>query len=241
MHADTNLESAFRSFVGGRHFPCVGAKSAMARGDMQIITARDIRSGWDDLPIYRALTTFARRFRKDPRPFQSFVVLFEQPAQLSERQFESALWSRVQSLSDKDSWSGKRWDPRVDSDPASPNFALSFEEEAFFVVGLHPGASRPARRFQTPALVFNPHQQFQTLRQERRYENLRESIIERDVSLAGSANPMLARHGEQSAAAQYSGRAVGKGWQCPFSVPTRASDRSSSTVSSWFAKPIAGW
>ena len=36
---------------------------------------------------------------------------------------------------------------------------------------------------------------------------MRESILERDVSLAGTLNPMLARHGEASQARQYSGRA----------------------------------
>jgi hypothetical protein len=35
--------------------------------------------------------------------------------------------------------------------------------------------------------------------------------------MAGTANPMLAQHGSVSAARQYSGRAVGADWQCPFS------------------------
>ncbi|MEL0210918.1 MAG: YqcI/YcgG family protein, partial [Novosphingobium sp.] len=54
------------------------------------------------------------------------------------------------------------------------------------------------------------------LRNEGRYEKMRERILKRDVALAGSVNPMLARHGSASEAAQYSGRMVGKEWQCPF-------------------------
>ena len=38
----------------------------------------------------------------------------------------------------------------------------------------------------------------------------------RDEAIAGSRNPMLARHGEASEARQYSGRAVDPDWRCPF-------------------------
>ncbi|WP_197430657.1 YqcI/YcgG family protein, partial [Methylobacterium sp. CCH5-D2] len=72
------------------------------------------------------------------------------------------------------------------------------------------------RRFEAPVLVFNLHDQFERLRAEGRYERLRETILARDVDLAGSVNPMLARHGERSEAVQYSGRAVPADWACPF-------------------------
>ena len=103
----------------------------------------------------------------------------------------------------------------VAEDPDNPHFSLSFGGEAFFVVGLHPQASRPARRFSSPVLVFNLHAQFERLRAEGRYEKLRAAILERDEALAGSVNPMLARHGEASEARQYSGRAVDADWRCP--------------------------
>ena len=53
------------------------------------------------------------------------------------------------------------------------------------------------------------------MRAEGRYEKLRAAILERDEALAGSVNPMLARHGEASEARQYSGRAVDADWRCP--------------------------
>ena len=101
------------------------------------------------------------------------------------------------------------------ADPESPHFSLSFGGEAFFIVGLHPHASRPARRFSSPVMVFNLHSQFTQLRAEGRYEKLRGSIMQRDEDLAGSLNPMLARHGEVSEARQYSGRSVDADWRCP--------------------------
>ena len=133
-----------------------------------------------------------------------------------ETDYEHGLWQRLQSLSDKDQWLGQRLDPRVAHDPEDPHFAMSFGGEAFFVVGLYPAASRPARRFRVPAMVFNLHDQFEQLRALGSYDPMRAAIIDRDVALAGSPNPMLAPHGNVSAARQYSGRVVGADWECPF-------------------------
>jgi FPC/CPF motif-containing protein YcgG len=216
------LAHAFRDFIRDPPFPCVGAKSALSKGQMKIVVARDITSGWDDMRIYPALLAFAARYKRAPDLFQSFAVVFEGPGDLGEEQFERHLWARAQSLADKDCWLGQPWDQRVADDPESPHFSLSFGGEAFFIVGLHPRASRPARRFSSPALVFNLHAQFEALRAANRYEKLRTSILERDAALAGSVNPMLARHGEMSEARQYSGRAVSEAWRCPFQGRTGA-------------------
>ena len=214
---DHPLAANFRTMLLDPSFPCVGAKSALQRDQMRIVVARDLRSGWDDLRIYPFLRDLADGYRADPRLFQSVAVLFANYTPVDEAEFEHLLWQRVQSLSDKDDWLGQPPDPRVSTDPDHPDFSLSFAGEAFFVVGLHPRASRPARRFAVPALVFNLHDQFEQLRQAGVYEKLRETIIERDVAIAGSPNPMLARHGVTSEARQYSGRAVDADWVCPFS------------------------
>ena len=87
----------------------------------------------------------------------------------------------LQSLSDKDAWLGLPYDDRVEPLPDDPHFSISFGGEAFFVVGLHPTASRKARRFETPAMVFNLHDQFEQLRADGRYDVLRQRIGERDV------------------------------------------------------------
>jgi FPC/CPF motif-containing protein YcgG len=214
---DHSLASQFADFVNDRSFPCVGAKAALQRDGMRFLVARDFASAWDDLRIMPALLDLATSYREEPQLFQSLVVLFKQGVPADEQAFERGLWQRLQSLSDKDEWLGQPADPRVAHDPGDPHFAMSFGGEAFFVVGLHPRASRPARRFATPAMVFNLHDQFETLRAEGRYEKLRTSIIDRDVAVAGSVNPMLANHGSISAARQYSGRAVETDWVCPFS------------------------
>ena len=183
---------------------------------MDFIVSNSITTAWDDLRILPALLDVVRRYRRDKTLFRSFAVLFEDDAPMSEQAFEGHLWQRIQSLSDKDDWLGFDPDPAVDDSPDSPHFGISFGGEAFFVVGLHANASRPARRFGRPALVFNLHDQFVALRSSGQYEKMRSAIIARDVALAGTPNPMLARHGEISEARQYSGRAVSSDWECPF-------------------------
>ena len=213
---DNPIARNFLNHIREPGFPCVGAKSALAKGQMRILLARDIRSAWDDLPIHQAVAQLAHDYGVDPAPFQSLAVIFQQEADLTEAAFEQSLWIKLQSLADKDEWLGYPLDARVSADSNDPHFSLSFGGEAFFVVGLHPNASRPARRFERPVLVFNLHAQFERLRAEGRYEKLRGAILARDVALAGDVNPMLARHGTMSEARQYSGRAVAEDWKCPF-------------------------
>ena len=210
------LIAQFHAFIRQPDFPCVGAKSALGRGTMRVVVGRDIGSAWDDLAVLEQLHALVADYRADPVPFQSLAVLFADGAPTDEAAFEALLWARAQSLTDKDVWLGQPADARVSADPANPHFSLSFGGEGFFVVGLHPAASRPARRFAVPAMIFNLHDQFEQLRDAGRFDQLRSAILARDLALAGTANPMLGDHGTVSAARQYSGRAVGAEWQCPF-------------------------
>ncbi len=214
-----DLEMALRAFIAEELFPCVGAKSAVATGGLQVFAARDVTSAWNDLEIVGELTDWAQKDVHDGDGFRSLAIIFREPAGLSEAQFERAMWDRLQSLADKDAWLGEDYDASVSPEADNPDFALSFGGQAYFVVGLHPNASRPARRFAFPTLIFNLHEQFVRLREEGRYERFRDKIMKRDTDLAGTPNPMLARHGEVSAARQYSGRVVGEEWVCPFQDP----------------------
>ena len=210
------LEAAIAAMISQPQFPCVGAKSALARDNLKVIAGHSLDSNWDDLAIHRALLAWAREYRDSTEGLRSLAVIFDGPLDLSETEFENLLWARIQSLADKDAWLGQNYDARVSADPKDPHFSLSFGGEAFFVIGLHPNASRPARRFSHPMLVFNLHDQFEQLREQGTYEKMRETILARDEKLAGDINPMLATYGESSEARQYSGRQVAEDWQCPF-------------------------
>lgn len=212
-----DISKSFQQFIQNAEFPCVGAKSALARDALSVLQVGKIDSATDDVEIHRALREFSEQLDHQSPIVRSFVVIFDGPADLDEEAFEKALWNRLQCLHNLDVVSGQAWHKAVDHDPQSPHFSLSIGGEPFFVIGLHPNASRPARRFEKPALVFNSHLQFEKLRADGRFDKMKEIIRKRDAALAGSINPMLNDHGEASEARQYSGRAVDPEWKCPFS------------------------
>ncbi|WP_296722295.1 guanitoxin biosynthesis heme-dependent pre-guanitoxin N-hydroxylase GntA [Erythrobacter sp.] len=211
------LQRSLAALIERQEFPCVGAKSALAQGTLEIVTARSITSACDDQRIHDALVQWSAGHEPDEKVFRSFAVVFAGPTSLTERAFEEALWARLGSLIVKDGQRGNDYDPAYSDDPNDPHFALSFGGRAFFAVGLHPRAARRARRAAYPTIVLNPHDQFERLRAQQRYERMREVILARDEEFDGEPNPMIARHGEVSEARQYSGRQVGEDWQCPFS------------------------
>lgn len=213
-----NLIETFKDFVRADDFPCVGAKSALALDNLVLTEAQDIESAAEDLDIHAALKAFGENLDPNSAAVQSCVILFHGPRELDEAAFEKALWNRLQCLHNLDVAAGEAWTDEVDRDPDSAHFGMSIGGHAYFVVGLHPHASRPARRFAFPALVFNSHEQFERLKEEGRFYKMQEIIRERDAELAGDINPMLENYGEASEARQYSGRAVDENWKCPFAV-----------------------
>jgi FPC/CPF motif-containing protein YcgG len=212
--AVSTLTSVFDAHLANKSFPCLAAKTAHARDQVTHIEATDIRCGKDDALVAEAIEAFASR-RKPDHVFHSLVVHFPRTPALDEVEFERHLFARLQGIHEVDR-QRFAWDSSVSSDPRDDKFSMSVGGQSFYVIGLHPGASRAARRLAHPAMVFNLHAQFEYLRQQGRYDRLREAIIERDVELNGSANPMLAVHGESSEALQYSGRHIEGAWECPF-------------------------
>ncbi|MFO6446321.1 guanitoxin biosynthesis heme-dependent pre-guanitoxin N-hydroxylase GntA [Erythrobacter sp. NE805] len=215
------LGGALTRLVEDPEFPCVGAKSALAQGNLEIMTAASLDSDADDARIHRRLVAWSRAAKRLADGFRSLVVVFAGPVMLDERGFEARLWERLAALRALDRRRGYAQAAGFSADPAAPDFALSFGGEAYFAVGLHPGASRRARRLPYPGIVFNLHSQFAALRADGRYEKMRSVILARDAAFAGSVNPMVARHGEISEARQYSGRAVGDDWVCPMAANLR--------------------
>lgn len=209
-----DAEALFKSYIEHEHFPCLAAKTAVARDHVEFFHGSSIKCSVDDAALLKALTRFGKD-EQDNSPFRSFAALFPHSPRQSPQEFECSLWRRLQHLHDLDARQSS-WDDEVDSDPHSPDFSMSLGGNAFYVVGLHPGSPRRARRFPLTAMVFNLHRQFEQLRAEERYSRFSEAIIARDVEFHGFANPMLDEHGSSSEARQYSGRVVGDDWVCPF-------------------------
>ena len=192
-------------------YPCLGARSVFntERATVEVLdelaTAGATQVLLDRLPHFVEGTHLTEGFA-------SFVAVFRGPVVESEDEFEQLLWRQLEQLHAADDLP---WNDQVSADPDNPHFAFSVRGTAFFVVGMHPNASRIARRAPLPTLVFNLHEQFEELRASERYLRMRDTIRRRDSELQGSVNPMVRDHGVQSEARQYSGRAVPVDWEPP--------------------------
>ncbi len=220
-HAGGDLATRFLSFIDDPSFPCVGSKAALARKAIEPHQFGRLGDRTNDAPLLDALTAFARRIEATPEQdttVHSFAALFDGPADTDEQRFEAMLWSQLQRLHDLDARRGTPWAADVSRDPDDPRFSLSLGGHPFFVIGLHAGASRLARRFEVPVLVFNSHRQFDRLRADGRYAKMQAATRQRDTALQGSINPNLADFGTAAETRQYSGRRVEAGWTCPFHV-----------------------
>lgn len=196
----------------GPEYPCLGARSVFKRERATVVLHDDLEAPETARTLLEQLREYAATV--DPEEgFVSFVAGFRGPEVRDEKHFEEMLWGLLQRLHDVDE---QPWAPEVSADPNDPHFAFSVAGTPFFIVGLHPKASREARRMPLPVLVFNLHEQFESLREEGGFERMRDTIRRRDEELQGSINPMVSDHGETSEARQYSGRKLEKAWEAPF-------------------------
>jgi FPC/CPF motif-containing protein YcgG len=220
MDSQKQIKNEYLNYIKNVNFPCVAAKSALIYGQLKIMVADHMACPRDDKKILEFLYKFVDFYRGSNEIFHSAAVIFKQPDLLGEEQFENLMWRKLQSLSSQDA-QNYNYDSRVDCDVGSNKFSFSLKEEAFFIIGLHPKSSRISRRFKYPALVFNPHQQFETLRQKNCFDKIKNVIRQRDKKISGDVNHMLQDYGLVSEAAQYSGRQHNEEWQCPLKINHR--------------------
>lgn len=216
--AEADLAQAhedLRARVMGEGFPCVGAKSAFNRRTYRFGLYPEFASPAAVSGVCYDLYEFSHEFRDIGDQFVTYIAMFCNPAVATELHFEELLWRHLQAMHEVDGIHFT-WDSRVSADPAHPEFSFSIGGRGFFVVGLHPRASRMARTLGQPTLVFNLHEQFDRLRARGKFETMKRIIRARDMAYQGSINPVLKDFGESSEARQYSGRAVPDDWVCPF-------------------------
>lgn len=213
------MHDAFRAFVLDPRYTCMGARSAVHNGSYHLGVYE--RLGDATASLAADLARFTAGLAEIDGPFATFVALFKRPRVLDEVAFERALWCQLQALHAVD---GADWDPAVSADPADPKFSFSFAGTALFVIGLHPGSARMSRRFSWPALVFNPHAQFERLREAGKYARMQAVIRARERALQGDINPALTDFGDASEARQYSGRPTEPGWRPPFCPRARGGE-----------------
>lgn len=203
----------FTNFILTKDHPCVMAQSVFTMDNLDFYTYENFGSRKTAKIILGDLNNYLSNYDFDSKEFFSFIAVFSDGKQYSEKEFEILLWQQLNLLHEADEVA---WDKEVSNDPENDNFSFSLLGKAFYIVGMHPNSSRQARQSPQPTIVFNLHGQFEKLRKMGVYRTVRDKIRQRDEKLQGNINPMLKDFGDESEAKQYSGRAAGEEWKCPF-------------------------
>jgi FPC/CPF motif-containing protein YcgG len=210
-----DIHAALRALLHDPDFPCVGAKSVINQNSYRFGLYQQLATPAATAGLALDLLQFRREQDDIDGEFHSYIASFVEPKLRTGATFEKLLWRQLQDLHEIDRQHFE-WNPQVSADPEDASFSFSFAGGAYFVVGLSPANRRWARHFPWPTLVFNDHFQFERLREEHRFERLRDVIRERDDRLHGSHNGVLDDFGGgHSEARQYAGRQVSDDWRCP--------------------------
>lgn len=224
---EERIRDAFNTFVSDPRYPCLAARGLVERNRYRLAVCGPLGSPEATRALAPVLASFAgdatraTEGQTDGETLSALLAVFIGRPPNGEAAFERRLWTQLQQLHERDD-PASSWDPAVSDDPEDPHFSFSFAGTALFVIGLHSYSSRAARRFEWPALVFNPHAQFERLRRDGHFDRLRDRIRARDRALQGTINPNLSDFGERSEARQYSGRDTSAtAWTCPFHARKR--------------------
>jgi FPC/CPF motif-containing protein YcgG len=213
--AARNAYQDLQTHILDETFSCVGAKAAVNGNLFRFGFYKEMNVPETNRLLAHDLRIFAAEQKKISTNYASFAAIFGAPVVENEDLWETALWTQLKNLHEIDRRQFE-WDSAVSSNPENVNFSFSIAGTGFFIVGLYPKSSRKARRFSRMAMVFNPHAQFDRLREGGQYDRMQKTIRARELKLQGSLNPNLSDFGTASEARQYSGRAVDKNWKCPF-------------------------
>lgn len=181
------------------------AKAAIKTGMVDIHSTRGLADSESIMNIQLRLHGFIDRFRLQQKKLSSFILTIDNEELMDFNNFEKEFFRFLNRLKNLDRKNYPH-DPRVSSDPRDKNYSYSIKSEAFFIVALHPDSPRFARRFHKPAIVFNPHVQFDNLRRKNIFHKIKNVIRSKDKELQGSINPMLNDFGVRSEVFQYMGR-----------------------------------
>jgi FPC/CPF motif-containing protein YcgG len=205
---------AFRDFMFSATFPCIGGQSAVHQDMYRFGYYGELASPSATAGLAFDFFGFLREQPAKNGDLFTFIAVFDGPLIKDEAHFELLLWMQLLGLHELDR-EHFDWAPGVSSDPQSRRFAFSFAGQAFFLAGFSPVNRRRARRFQRPALVFNLHETFQSLRRQGVFQPMAEVIRDNEARCEGRRYRSLSAFGQHTDASQYAGREVTQDWRCP--------------------------
>lgn len=224
--APTELQSAavrgaanIKNLVTQPHYPCVAALRSYHQDDYHVGFYGQLGEGdrWGELR--NDLHFYLQEQKESDSTYLTFWAMFS-GAEYSEEDFEARMWrqlSLLTSIEDAD----QDWGTVAERDPAHPKFRFCLAGSEFFVVGLHPKASRLARQFPVPAMVFNVFSQFDKLKKLSQFDQMVTVNRKRDEQFQGTVNPMAAQYAEKWESIQFSGKQNPSHWRCPFEFLSR--------------------
>lgn len=195
--------------------PCIMAQAIMKRSKATINNYGDFRDVDQAALVLLDLAEFINRYDFSGLDLSTFIAVFDDADDLSEEEFEKALWNLLQHISDLDD---TPWASTISSDPSDLSFAFCIRGHAFYIRGMHANSSRKSRRTTAPTIIFSPKTQFEQVKELGMYRNIKELIRSREMEYQGSINPMLSLFEATSEAREYSGRSVDDDWVCPFKL-----------------------
>lgn len=210
------IEKQLRCLVLESPFPCLGARAAFRNQSYLFNVHADMAEAQTLHLVLADLRHFAK-VRLEMDDLYTYMVSFLEPRIITdEAAWDRFVWQFLQGLHDLDD---APWDRRYSINPADAGFALSLAGLGQLVVTLYPGASRYARRFAWPTLIFNPPEQdranFPTDEEFLRFQN---RIRDRDARLQGTVNPSLPPTLDDPQATGFSGAPIDASWTCPLRV-----------------------
>ncbi|HXH73650.1 MAG TPA: guanitoxin biosynthesis heme-dependent pre-guanitoxin N-hydroxylase GntA [Bacteriovoracaceae bacterium] len=211
------MKEELKNFIQNSAFPCIMAKAVAAQGLIHPVTINQLEGEDVIKHVLDGLYDFVEQYRLDEEKLSSFALVIDNDKYGSFEIFEKAFWKFLSDVNQEDKFDYSP-DPRVSADPLDSNFSFSIKSEAFFILALHPESPRWARRFKYPAIIFNPHQQFERLRTKGVFSKVRDIIRFKDKLLQGDINPMLNDFGEISEVFQYSGKVHNLDGPVPLSI-----------------------
>ncbi|WP_231372999.1 YqcI/YcgG family protein [Thioalkalivibrio sp. AKL10] len=121
-----DLGGRFLALLAEATYPCVGAKSALARGSIETHEFGALGDPGNDRAILDGLSRFVAMIEAsacNEDIVHSYVALFSGPGDMSELRFESLMWAQLWRIHKLDILAGNPPADDVNSDSDSPLFS----------------------------------------------------------------------------------------------------------------------